>query len=270
MNYIELINSFWRFYDENKDKISPSDIVLYKVLLRYCNKIGWINPFTINPFLMSEINPLSVNTYYKSFKNLNDIGLIKWTKGKHNVSNQQVTILKINNSVDTSLNNSVDTSIVNSLGNSVVNNNKTIILLDYYTIKHLEKKDFDFLIKSDEFKEYLKNENLEIKKVDEKKFNFKKSFLELGVNEEILNDWMEVRKKKKASNTKTAYTKFIKQVNLSGLTVNKCVQICAEKDWKGFEAEWLNNLNYKSNGNSKTQPATTIEDLIEINKKHFG
>lgn len=109
----------------------------------------------------------------------------------------------------------------------------------------------------------------DIKEDKEKKFNFKKSFLELGVNEEILNDWMEVRKKKKASNTKTAYTKFIKQVNLSGLTVNECVQICAEKDWKGFEAEWLNNLNYKSNGNTKKQPATTDAELIEVLSKHF-
>lgn len=120
--------------------------------------------------------------------------------------------------------------------------------------------------KNDKKEKNVKND----KNINSEKFNFKNSLLDLGVNEEILNDWMEVRKKKKASNTKTAYTKFIKQVNLSGLTVNECVQICAEKDWRGFEAEWLINLNYKSNGNSKKQPATTIEDLIEINKKHFG
>ena len=109
-----------------------------------------------------------------------------------------------------------------------------------------------------------------VKNKEEIKFNFKKSFLELGLDEQILNDWMEVRKKKKASNTKTAFTKFITQVNLSGLTVNECVKICAEKDWKGFEAKWLENINSNGNGITKKQPATTIEDLIEINKKHFG
>ncbi len=171
MKYIDLINNFWRFYDENKDKISPSEIVLYKVLLRYCNKIGWVNPFTINPYIMHEINPLSVNTYYKSFKKLNDIGLIKWAKGKHNVSNQSVTILKINTSVDISLNNSIDTSlkfsVVNSPTNSLVNNNKTIIPLDQETIKLLKKDDFDLLIGSSKFKKYLKDYGLKIEKTME-------------------------------------------------------------------------------------------------------
>ena len=107
-----------------------------------------------------------------------------------------------------------------------------------------------------------KNDNND-KNINSEKFNFKNSFLDLGVNEEILNDWMEVRKKKKASNTKTAYTKFINQVNLSGITVNECVQICAEKDWKGFEAEWLNNLNYKSNGQKKTTNYTITPGIEE-------
>lgn len=102
------------------------------------------------------------------------------------------------------------------------------------------------------------------------KFNFKKQFLDLGVNEEILKDWLQVRKEKKASNTKTAFTRFINQVNLSGLTVNECVQICAEKGWKGFEAEWLTNLN-RNNGITKKSNgyATSDEELKAILSKHF-
>jgi len=75
---------------------------------------------------MSEINPLSQNTYYKSLKTLNELGLIKWEKGKHNVSNLKVTIIKfkvsVNNSIDTSIKVSIDNSIEVSIGN----NNKTI------------------------------------------------------------------------------------------------------------------------------------------------
>ena len=40
MKYITLINDFWRFYDENKNKLNTSDITLYLVILRYCNKQG--------------------------------------------------------------------------------------------------------------------------------------------------------------------------------------------------------------------------------------
>lgn len=129
-NYISLINSFWRFYDENRNKLNVSDIVLYKVILRYCNKIGWINPFFIDPFLMSQINPLSINTYYKSLDRLHGFGLINYEKGKHNVSKSNITILKITNSTKTSINNSID----NSVKFSVVNNNKTIIQEDNKTI----------------------------------------------------------------------------------------------------------------------------------------
>ena len=170
MNYIDLINNFWRFYDENKNDLNPSDIVLYKVILRYCNKIGWVNPFTINPYLMADINPLSQNTYYKSFKRLHDLKLIEWVKGKHNVSNQQVTILNIKVSTNASINNSIDNSIKFSVGDSlsasVGNNNKTIIQLNNETIKQLEQKDFDFLINSKEFTKFLIKSKLFIKKIE--------------------------------------------------------------------------------------------------------
>ena len=136
-SYIDYINDFWRFYDENNGKLNVSDIVLYKVLLRYCNKISWINPFFIEPMLMAQLNPLSVNTYYKSLDNLSKLGIIAYEKGKHNVSKANITILKITNSTKSSINNSIDNSIKFSVDSSVVNNNKTIIQSDNNTIKQL-------------------------------------------------------------------------------------------------------------------------------------
>ncbi|MCP4665222.1 MAG: hypothetical protein GY849_02560 [Deltaproteobacteria bacterium] len=166
LNYIKQINGFWRFYDENIHKISVSDIILYIILLRYCNKLNWLNPFDVNPFLMSQINPLSKNTYYKSLKNLNSLKLIKWTKGKHNISNQRITILNIETSIVTSINNSIDTSIRFSNETSIVNNNKTIKQINNNTIKQFNNKDFDILISSNEFKDYLETKNLNIEKTD--------------------------------------------------------------------------------------------------------
>ncbi len=137
LSYINLINDFWRFYDENNNELNVSDIAMYKVLLRYCNKINWINPFFVDPFLMSQINPLSTNTYYKSLDKLDKLGLISYEKGKHNVSKAKITILKIKNSLKSSVNNSVDNSIKFSVEDSIVNNNKTIIQSDDNTIKQL-------------------------------------------------------------------------------------------------------------------------------------
>lgn len=83
---------------------------------------------------------------------------------------------------------------------------------------------------------------------DNSVFNFKNSFLDLEVDKKILEDWLQVRKTKKATNTETSYTKIINQIKLSGKTANECIKIAVEKDWKGFEAAWLKNIKTNDSG----------------------
>lgn len=302
MNYIELINNFWLFYDNTREKITVSDIVLYKILLRYCNRIGWVNPFTINPHIMLEINPLSINTYYKSLKHLNDLKLIVWNKGKHNKSNSQITILKINNSLTSSIDNQLVTnrnfnnslvnstvnslvsspeknnknlekqenitdtnlnftnSLVNSVVNSLVNNNKTNktnnnIYNIYNIIKKFKENDFDFLINTKEFKQYLKKKNLKITKTKTEKnnFNFKNSLIELGIEKKIVEDWLLVRKNKKATNTETAFKAIKKEIELCELSANECIKTAVERNWSGFKSEWIDNLKVKTGEKRKAK-----------------
>ena len=73
------------------------------------------------------------------------------------------------------------------------------------------------------------------------KFDFKSVIIEMGANEEAASDWMVVRKKKKASNTKTALKGFLTQVQKAGITVQQAVEIAAEKSWSGFQADWYRN-----------------------------
>jgi hypothetical protein len=85
---------------------------------------------------------------------------------------------------------------------------------------------------------------------DEKpeKFNFKKSLIELGVEESIASDWLKVRSKKKASNTKTSFNSIAAHIKLKGKTANECIKKAVEKDWKGFNATWpWDNENIKVN-----------------------
>lgn len=70
-------------------------------------------------------------------------------------------------------------------------------------------------------------------------FDFKKSLLSLGLNESLVNDWLVVRKNKKASNTETAYKSFLKQVELSKMQLEKVIEMCVYKSWVGFEAKWI-------------------------------
>lgn len=87
-------------------------------------------------------------------------------------------------------------------------------------------------------------------------FQFKHELLQLIQNEELVSDFMKVRKLKKASNTKTAFNALIKQFELSGLTPEECVQIAVEHDWKSFKASWLKNMN---DAHSKRQPGIREE-----------
>lgn len=80
------------------------------------------------------------------------------------------------------------------------------------------------------------------------KFNFKKEILLLGVNESTLNDWLVVRKKKKASNTKTALNGLLKEINNSGLTHQQCIEIAATNSWAGFKVAWINKPNTNLDG----------------------
>lgn len=84
------------------------------------------------------------------------------------------------------------------------------------------------------------NNNLSI---DIDKFSFKQKLIDYGFHLNLIEDWLKVRKDKKASNTETALNKFISQVELSGKDKNEILKLCVEKSWKGFEAAWLKNLN---------------------------
>lgn len=76
-----------------------------------------------------------------------------------------------------------------------------------------------------------------------KKFVFKKALLDLGVNEKLIDDWLIVRKNKKASNTETAFNGFVNQVQGSGLDAETVLKICVDNSWSGFKQSWLANIN---------------------------
>lgn len=73
------------------------------------------------------------------------------------------------------------------------------------------------------------------------RFDFKKNLIALGVEEQVAEDWMQVRKEKKASNTETAFKRLREEIQKAGLSANECITLAVEKSWQGFRAEYLNN-----------------------------
>ena len=82
------------------------------------------------------------------------------------------------------------------------------------------------------------------------KYNFKQALLDLGIESKIINEWLLVRKNKKATNSETAFNSLLNQIELSGLSPNECIKISVENSWSGFKNEWLNN---KQNGNNTSK-----------------
>lgn len=95
-------------------------------------------------------------------------------------------------------------------------------------------------------------------------FSFKNQLLKDGVPPDLVSDFMKVRKKKKATDTSTAYKKFISEVKKTDWELQDIVRLCVERDWKGFEAVYLDNIP-KSN-NTKVSNTLKFATLEEFNK----
>ena len=96
-----------------------------------------------------------------------------------------------------------------------------------------------------------REEEKEFKKEEEyiSKFNFIKSLSNLGVEKKIIEDWIKVRKEKKASNTETAFRAIKREIEKSGKSANECITISVERSWSGFKAEWIDKDILKNKNN---------------------
>ncbi|MFA6185514.1 MAG: hypothetical protein WC720_05220 [Candidatus Shapirobacteria bacterium] len=101
-------------------------------------------------------------------------------------------------------------------------------------------KDFEKYESESESESELKNENDVI-------FDFKKSILNLGVEEKVINEWLKIRKSKKASNSEIAFNSIKNEIEKSNMSANKCIEMAVIKSWRGFEAEWIKNIQQKEN-----------------------
>jgi hypothetical protein len=183
----------------------------------------------------------SYNTYIKTLNELIDFGFIKLIqKSKNQYSSNIIALSYFDKAPDKAL----DKALIK---HSTKQGESTVQSIDSI-IKQLNK-------------EQLTNKQiLELRNILDKndtQFNFKNSIIDLGVEKQIAEDWIKVRAKKKAANTKTAFNGIKKQIEISGVPANECVKIAAEKSWQGLKAEWINN-------EIKSHPSNKSKNLLEI------
>lgn len=94
-------------------------------------------------------------------------------------------------------------------------------------------------------------------------FDFKKKLIEYGFEAELVEDWLKVRKTKKATNTETAFKAFINEIESRECNINDMLQIAVTNSWSGFKFKWVDNLNTTQNGKSNSTTTKSDAELKE-------
>jgi uncharacterized protein YdaU (DUF1376 family) len=96
--------------------------------------------------------------------------------------------------------------------------------------------------------------------------NHIKTITPAGVSESIFKDYMEVRKAKKAKWTETALKGLIRESEKAGISLQEAMQICCERGWIGFKADWIQQEAKKA----QELPLRTNEQIEQAYKVECG
>ena len=108
------------------------------------------------------------------------------------------------------------------------------------------------------------------------------------VDQQVWNDWMTVRKDKKAKTlTETGWKKFVNQAEKAGWPIEQAISHCCLKNWISFEADWVekkqspadkrqNHMAQLTRGMSTpkpqpfwSQPVTVLEEIPNVEPKRL-
>ena len=87
-----------------------------------------------------------------------------------------------------------------------------------------------------------------------------------GVSDVIFKDYMEVRKAKKAKWTETALKGLVRESEKAKITLQEAMQICCERGWVGFKAEWIQQEAKRA----KELPLGTNEQIEQAYRQECG
>lgn len=109
------------------------------------------------------------------------------------------------------------------------------------------------------------------KEVVGNKFDFKNECLLLGVDKDVLDDWLKVRKAKKSSNTKTALMAIVNEVKSSEIEFSEAIKISAQEGWAGFKLKWCKNIGRVNDGQTSStgQKLSALERVKQRNDTKY-
>jgi hypothetical protein len=60
-----------------------------------------------------------------------------------------------------------------------------------------------------------------------------------GVTDSVWQDWLKLRKAKKAAVTQTAIDGIQREADKAGVSLQVALETCCERGWTGFKADWM-------------------------------
>ena len=95
----------------------------------------------------------------------------------------------------------------------------------------------------------------------EKAFDFRSALLELGIEPEVVDDWIKIRAERKGINSETAFRAIRSDIQrcveeFRAVTPTDCIRRAVIKGWRGFEYSWFANWyndEQKQGNNGRTR-----------------
>lgn len=238
INGFNQIKAFYSIVFEQKYDIKPQHVSLYVFLINQNNRNNWVEWFKC-PYDLAMAGACIGNkrTYYKCLDDLQEWKLIKYEKGVNNWKSPKIKLEVLKST-------STDTATVpqsEPLLPPAVPPLPTPLLPLIY--KHITSKLYNQ-------KQLIELRDFINKNIIDEKFNFRKALLELDIEKQVVSDWLKVRSKKKATNTKTAFKDIKIEIEKSNITAQECIELAAKNSWAGFKASWVKEketLNTKWN-----------------------
>jgi uncharacterized protein YdaU (DUF1376 family) len=70
----------------------------------------------------------------------------------------------------------------------------------------------------------------------------------IGVTDSVWQDWIKLRKEKRAAVTQTAINGIEREAKKAGVSLQTALETCCERGWTGFKADWLASKSLSKTG----------------------
>ena len=88
----------------------------------------------------------------------------------------------------------------------------------------------------------------------------------MGVEQDVADHWMAVRKNKKAANTQRALTTITNEAAKVGLSPSQAITYAADNGWSGFKSEWYSNAIQQKSPKAAT---SSVDDFLNYGEEDF-